>query len=156
MRQKLALAIALLGNPLILLLDEPTANLDLRSREDFIHLLGLLKSEGKTIIFSSHRMEEVMSFADRVLVLDNGKIIADASPMSIYKKFGRNGILKIFIQPKLYETAINLLSLHGFTSSMNGKGIKVKVDPDLKIEPIKLLLNSGLEIENFDYEVELF
>ncbi|HKB86264.1 MAG TPA: ABC transporter ATP-binding protein [Ignavibacteriaceae bacterium] len=156
MRQKLALAIALLGNPLILLLDEPTANLDLRSREDFIHLLGLLKSEGKTIIFSSHRMEEVMSFADRVLVLDNGKIIADASPMSIYKKFGRNGILKIFIQPKSYETAINLLSLHGFTSSMNGKGIKVKVDPDLKIEPIKLLLNSGLEIENFDYEVELF
>lgn len=156
MKQKLALAIAMLGNPPILLLDEPTANLDLKSREDFIHLLSLLKKDGKTILFSSHRMEEVLTFADRVIVLDNGKIIADASPMDIYKKFGRNGILKIFIQSNFYEYAINLLSKNGFESSMNGKGIKVKVDPDMKIKPLKVLLDSGLAIENFDYEVELF
>jgi len=156
MKQKLALAIALLGNPPILLLDEPTANLDLRTREDFIHLLGMLKKEGKTIVFSSHRMEEVLSFADRVIVLDNGKFIADASPMEIYKKFGKNGILKIFLEPGMYDNAISILRKKGFVGLMNGKGIKVKVDPDLKIEPIKVLLNSGLEIENFDYEVELF
>lgn len=156
MKQKLALTIALLGDPPILLLDEPTANLDLRSREDFLHLLHMLKKEGKTILFSSHRMEEVLSFADRVIVLDNGKLIADASPMEIYKKFGKNGILKIFIRSKLYENAISLLNEKGFESSMNGKGIIVKVDPDLKIEPLKVLINSGLEIENFNYEVELF
>lgn len=156
MKQKLALAIALLGNPPILLLDEPTANLDLRSREDFLHLLSMLKKEGKTILFSSHRMEEVLSFADRVIVLDNGKLIADAPPMEIYKKIGKNGILKIFIQPALYDNAISLLGEKGFESSRNGKGLRVKVDPDLKIEPIKVLLNSGMEIENFDYEVELF
>ncbi len=156
MKQKLALAIALLGNPSILLLDEPTANLDLRSREDFLQLLSILKKEGKTILFSSHRMEEVLSFADRVIVLDKGKIIAEAPPMEIYKKFGKNGVLKIFIRSGLYDTAISLLIANGFESSMNGKGIKVKVDPDLKIEPIKVLINSGLEIENFDYEVELF
>jgi ABC-type multidrug transport system ATPase subunit len=107
-------------------------------------------------LFSSHRIEEVLSFADRVLVLDNGKLIADAPPMDIYKKIGKNGILKIFIQPKLYDNAISLLGQNGFESSMNGKGLRVKVDPDMKIEPIRVLLNSGMEIENFDYEVELF
>lgn len=156
MKQKLALAIALLGNPPILLLDEPTANLDLKSREDFLHLLSILKNQGKTIIFSSHRMEEVLTFADRVIVLDNGQMIADAPPMEIYKKFGKNGILRIFIPAIVVYDALNILNKNGFESSMNGKGIKVKVDPDLKIEPIKLLIDSGLAIENFDYEVELF
>ena len=156
MKQKLALAIALLGNPPILLLDEPTANLDLKSREDFLHLLSILKKDGKTIIFSSHRMEEVLSFADRVLVLDNGKLIADSSPLEIYRKFGKNGLLKIYIEHSASEDAIKTLTKMGFTSSMNGKGIKVKVDPDSKIEPIKVLLDSGFSIENFDYEVELF
>jgi Cu-processing system ATP-binding protein len=156
MKQKLALSIALLGNPPILLLDEPTANLDLKSREDFLYLLSLLKKEGKTILFSSHRIEEVLSFADRVLVIDNGNLIADASPMEIYKRFGKNGTLKIFIDSSLFESAINILSQKGFPSSRNGKGIKVQVDPDLKIEPIKILLNQGMSIENFDYDVELF
>jgi ABC-type multidrug transport system ATPase subunit len=155
MKQKLALAIALLGNPPILLLDEPTANLDLKSREDFLHLLSILKKEGKTIIFSSHRIDEVLSFADRVLVMDNGKLIADSSPMEIYKQFGKNGLLKIYIQPSLTSSAIETLTKQGFNSSMNGKGIKVKVDPDSKIKPIKALLDSGFPIQNFDYEVEL-
>lgn len=156
MKQKLALAIALLGNPPILLLDEPTANLDLKSRDDFLHLLSMLKREGKTIIFSSHRIEEVLSFADRVLVLDNGKLIADAPPMEIYKKFGKNGTLKIFISPSLFDQAINALNERGFNSSRNGKGILVQVNPDLKVEPIKILLSKGLSIDNFDYDVELF
>ena len=156
MKQKLALAISLLGNPPILLLDEPTANLDLKSREDFLHLLSLLKKEGKTILFSSHRIEEVLSFADRVLVLDNGNLVADAAPFEIYKKFGKNGILKIFIETSLFENAIDTLAQKGFQSSRNGKGILVKVDPDLKIEPIKILLDQGMSIKNFDYEVELF
>lgn len=156
MKQKLALAIALLGHPPILLLDEPTANLDLKSRDDFLHLLTLLKKEGKTILSSSHRIEEVLSFADRVLVLDNGKLIADAPPMEIYKRFGKNGTLKIFINPSLFENALSLLTREGYQSYRNGKGILVKVDPDLKIEPIKILLKQGISIENFDYEVELF
>ncbi len=156
MKQKIALAIALLGNPPILLLDEPTSNLDLKSREDFLHLLSMLKKEGKTILFSSHRIEEVLSFADRVLVLDNGNLIADASPMEIYKRFGKNGTLKIFINSSLFENAIEVLAQKGFQSSPNGRGIVVKVDPDLKIEPIKILLDQGMSIENFDYDVELF
>ncbi len=156
MKQKLALALALLNNPPILLLDEPTANLDLKSRDDFLQLLTILKQEGKTILFSSHRIEEVLSFADRVLVLDNGNLIADAPPMEIYRRFGKNGTLKIFINSSVYDQAINILLEKGFASSRNGKGILVKVDPEYKIVPLKILLEQGMQIENFDYDIELF
>ena len=64
MKQRLALAIALLADPPILVLDEPTANLDVKAREEFLTLLLSLKEAGKTLIFSSHRPDEVTTLAD--------------------------------------------------------------------------------------------
>ena len=72
MKQKLALVIALLSEPPILLLDEPTSNLDTKSRLEFSEALKQLKKAGKTLIFCSHRMSEVRKTADRVLWLENG------------------------------------------------------------------------------------
>lgn len=80
LKQRLALAVALLSDPPILLLDEPTANLDARARRDYLDLLVELHKERKTIIFASHRLEEVELLADRVLVLEEGKLIQDVSP----------------------------------------------------------------------------
>lgn len=74
LRQRLALAIALLGDPPILLLDEPTANLDAAAKQDFLALLEDLKAEGKALVFASHRPGEVLRLADRVLLLDQGKL----------------------------------------------------------------------------------
>jgi nitrous oxidase accessory protein len=75
MKQRVALAVALLGDPPILLLDEPTASLDAQSRSDFLYLLGELKRSGKTLLFSSHRQDEILSLADRVLVLEQGRLV---------------------------------------------------------------------------------
>ncbi|MFN4218309.1 MAG: nitrous oxide reductase family maturation protein NosD [Candidatus Bipolaricaulia bacterium] len=75
MKQRLALAIALLGDPPILLLDEPTASLDAQSREDLLRLLVELKRSGKTLLFSSHRQDEILAIADRVLVLEQGRLM---------------------------------------------------------------------------------
>ncbi len=75
MRQRVALAVALLGDPPILLLDEPTASLDAQSRQDFLNLLGELKRSGKTLLFSSHRQDEILSLADRVLILEQGRLV---------------------------------------------------------------------------------
>jgi nitrous oxidase accessory protein len=72
MKQRLALAAALLADPPVLILDEPTANLDAAARADFIALVASLRSSGKTIVFSSHRMDEVQVLADRVLMLKDG------------------------------------------------------------------------------------
>lgn len=80
LKQRLALALALIGNPPILILDEPTSNLDLRAREEFVHFLQELRDEGKTLVFSSHRLEEVKAVADRVLLLESGRLAIAAPP----------------------------------------------------------------------------
>lgn len=72
MKQKLALVIALLSDPPILFLDEPTSNLDVRTRHEFDSVIQKLKNMGKTLIFCSHRYSEVKRNADRVILLESG------------------------------------------------------------------------------------
>jgi nitrous oxidase accessory protein len=80
LKQRLALAIALLADPPLLLLDEPTASLDAQGRRDYLTLLAELRREGKTIIFASHRLEEVEALANRVLLLRQGQQVAILTP----------------------------------------------------------------------------
>jgi ABC-type multidrug transport system ATPase subunit len=79
MRQRLALAAALLSDPPVLLLDEPTANLDAASRREFHDLLLELRAEGRTIILSTHFVESLGEITDRVIVLKQGKVPLDAT-----------------------------------------------------------------------------
>jgi ABC-type multidrug transport system ATPase subunit len=89
LKQRLALAVALLADPPILILDEPTASLDIRAREEFLLLLRSLKYEGKTMIFSSHHLEEVTALADRVLLLEGGRLVVDAAPDQLERRLGQ-------------------------------------------------------------------
>ena len=77
MRQRLALAAALLSDPPLLLLDEPTANLDYQSREELHDLLVQLRGEGRTIVLSTHFVEHVADIADRVILLKDGQVALD-------------------------------------------------------------------------------
>ena len=74
MKQKLALIIALLADPPILLLDEPTSNLDEDARGEFSRILGLLKFSGKTLLFCTHMASELKESADRVIYLEGGMV----------------------------------------------------------------------------------
>lgn len=76
MRQRLSLAAALIGHPPVLVLDEPTASLDLKGQAGISKLLKELQTEGKTILISSHRAEEVKALAHRMIVIDEGKVVA--------------------------------------------------------------------------------
>ena len=76
MRQRLSLAASLIGHPPILILDEPTASVDLKGQVEIIKFLQKLQSEGQTILISSHRAEEVRALVDRIVVMDQGKVIA--------------------------------------------------------------------------------
>jgi nitrous oxidase accessory protein/Cu-processing system ATP-binding protein len=82
-KQRLALAIALVADPPLLLLDEPSSNLDVAARRELLGLLLELKIEGKALLFSSHRPEEVVRLADRVLHLEGGRLLADAPPAEV-------------------------------------------------------------------------
>jgi ABC-type multidrug transport system ATPase subunit len=74
MQQRLALAIALLGDPPVLLLDEPSASLDRDGQERFFELVARLRSRGTTLLLASHRAEEVRALTDRVLRVEGGRV----------------------------------------------------------------------------------
>ncbi len=91
MKQRLALALALLGDPPVLLLDEPTSNLDAATRDEFVALLNDLRRGGKTLLFTSHHREEVEALAEHVLVLQDGRIVAQGAPAEVLD--GRTAIV---------------------------------------------------------------
>ena len=76
MIQRLGLAVACLPNAPILVLDEPTSSLDPKGAIQFRQFLASLKGEGKTIVFSSHTLNEVMQLADRVAIMVEGRLVA--------------------------------------------------------------------------------
>ena len=83
MKQRLALALALISDPPVLLLDEPTSNLDVTARRALLEELEQLKAQGKTLLICSHHAAEVWRIADRVIVLERGRVIADGEPEAL-------------------------------------------------------------------------
>ncbi len=82
-RQRLSLALALVNDPRLVFLDEPTTGLDPQSRRQIWNIVKDLKSQGKTVILTTHYMEEAQALCDRVAVMDGGKIIALDSPQGL-------------------------------------------------------------------------
>jgi ABC-type multidrug transport system ATPase subunit len=153
MKQRLALVIALLGDPPVLVLDEPTANLDVRARDEFLSLLAELKAEGKTLVFSSHRLEEVVTLADRVLVIEGGRLVADCPPAELSHVLGRKAMLKLLLPDERWiAPAMETLSGHGFQAERNGVGVWVKVVPLEKARPISVLTEAGIPVRDFHME----
>jgi ABC-2 type transport system ATP-binding protein len=82
-RQRLSLALALAGDPEVLVLDEPTAGMDPAARRDTRELIGSLRREGRTILLTTHDLGDVEALADRVAILHGGRIVADAPPQAL-------------------------------------------------------------------------
>ena len=103
MRQRLTLAAALLGSPDILLLDEPLNGLDPVAAAAFIELLQKLTSRGVSIIISSHQVEGLQDFIDRLALMHRGQILAEGTPRNIAKKLGLKPVTQLSgvgIQPE--------------------------------------------------------
>jgi ABC-2 type transport system ATP-binding protein len=82
-RQRLSLALAVVNDPALLFLDEPTTGLDPQSRRQIWTVVKELQGRGKTVMLTTHYMEEAQTLCDRVAVMDNGKIIALDSPQAL-------------------------------------------------------------------------
>lgn len=149
MRQRVALAIALLSDPPLLLLDEPTSNLDAQTRREVWGLLRRLKEAGKTLLFCSHRTEEVFQIADRVIVLEEGRQVAQGKPSALREHLP-GPILHLFLPSEARERAILLLQERGFAASPNGSKVSVPVLPHRKMEPLQVLLEASIPLLDFD------
>ena len=153
MRQRLSFAIALLSDSPILILDEPTSNLDAHGRTEFLKLVKQFRDGGKTVIFSSHRLEEVEFLADRVFVMKSGRLVLESSPNNLSDALGLRTKLYLTIPQPSIKNALTLLEQEGFSDiSFNGTRLSVNITNSEKTLPIKKLLASGINIQDFYIE----
>jgi len=94
-RQRLLLAIALVNNPDIIFLDEPTTGLDPQARRNFWELIDSIKAEGRTILLTTHYMDEAYTLCDEIAIMDHGKIIAQGTPKDLLTAHFNDVILQL-------------------------------------------------------------
>jgi len=94
-RQRLLLAIALVNDPKIVFLDEPTTGLDPQARRNFWHLVEKIKAENKTIVLTTHYMEEAAILCDNIIIMDKGCIIAEGSPEELLRNHFTDVLLQL-------------------------------------------------------------
>ncbi len=97
-RQRLAVATALIGNPDLLFLDEPTTGLDPTSRRQLWDIIRDFKRNGRTVLLTTHYMEEAEQLCDRVAIVDQGKIIALGSPADLIQGVGGENMIEFSIK----------------------------------------------------------
>jgi len=96
MKQRLALAIALIGDPPVLVLDEVTASLDSAGRREFVALLAALaQADGRCVLFASHRLEEIEALASRVILLDRGHVADDLDVYAFASRVKGSAVLHL-------------------------------------------------------------
>ena len=93
-RQRLAVACALVGDPDLLFLDEPTTGLDPQSRRQIWEVVHGFKTRGRTVVLTTHYMDEAERLCDRVAVVDHGKVIALGSPAELIRSLGGDHVLE--------------------------------------------------------------
>lgn len=96
-KQRLALALALVNNPELVLLDEPTVGLDATLRREIYALIEQLRSEGRTVLMTTHYIEEAERLCDRVAVIDRGLLIALGTPRELIARSGKGTRLEVRI-----------------------------------------------------------
>lgn len=150
MKQRLALGVALLGDPPILVLDEPTASLDVRAQNDLVQMVQALNHGGKTVVFSSHRMDEVIALASRVLVLRDGALAHDCPPGELAATLGMHQWLRIWVPAEARGRTERLLEGHGFAFAPNGRSVYVRLGAGGKMHALRLLEAASIHVEDFD------
>lgn len=151
MKQRLALAIALLADPPIVVLDEPTSNLDESGRREVVETLAGLSATGKTVVFSSHRADEVRSLADRILVMERGKAIREATPEQLWPFDTNAKTIRLFLRGTPEIEAAAALRRAGHHVNLNGHGLCVTVDGDQKASPIHALAQAEIEVRDIEF-----
>ncbi len=97
-KQRLAVACALIGDPELLFLDEPTTGLDPQSRRQVWEIVNAFKRHGRTVVLTTHYMDEAEKLCDRIAVVDQGRIIAEGTPRQLIRSLGGDHVVEIALE----------------------------------------------------------
>lgn len=150
LKQRLGIATALLPDPPILLLDEPTSNLDARSRDAAIELLEDLRRDDRTLLVTSHHIEEVAMLVDRVVAMEDGRINVICGPTDLAEKLGLRVWLHLILANGSADRALTVLNEQGFSAKMNSRGVLVEVSAQGKGDAVAALQHAGVEIKDLE------
>jgi ABC-2 type transport system ATP-binding protein len=103
--QRVRFAMAVVGDPALLVLDEPTVALDVEARREFWASMRAVAAQGKTVLFATHYLEEADAFADRVVLMARGQVVADGTPNEVKARVGTRTIRATLPGPSVAELA---------------------------------------------------
>ncbi|MEU8112512.1 ABC transporter ATP-binding protein [Micromonospora sp. NPDC048947] len=121
MKRRLTIARALVNNPEIVLLDEPTTGLDPQARHLVWERLFRLKQQGVTLVLTTHYMDEAEQLCDRLVVMDGGRIVAEGSPRALIEQHSTREVVELRFAAESQEP---------FAGKLDGLGERVEVLPD--------------------------
>jgi ABC-2 type transport system ATP-binding protein len=142
-RQRLYFALAVCGDPQVIFLDEPTVGMDVEARRAFLESIRAFAAEGKTIVLTTHYLEEADELAERVVVIDRGVVIADAPPEMIKSRVVGKRV-SFRTAPGLSEADLRGLPY----SSLELDGETVRLLSAAPEELLRELFRRGLEIKD--------
>ena len=138
-RQRLLLALAILNDPKIVFLDEPTTGLDPQARRNFWQLVNRIKQQNKTVLLTTHYMDEAESLCDEIVIMDQGKIIEQGTPHTLLEQNFEGVMVSL---PKLVG---DVLEDGGFDFQQNNHRVEIATDAVEKT--IRDLLEKNISID---------
>lgn len=120
-RQRLAIAVALVNDPQVVFLDEPTTGLDPQARRSLWDVISRLRAEGKTVLLTTHYLEEAEHLCDRLVIIDHGKIIAGGTPDGLIHEHFERASVEFFDDPKLTHKRLAALPGADNVQQANGR-----------------------------------
>ncbi|SES04866.1 ATP-binding cassette domain-containing protein [Lentzea albida] len=137
MRRRLDLAMTLVGSPQVIFLDEPTTGLDPRSRRTMWHIVRGLVASGVTIFLTTQYLEEADELADRIAVLDHGRIVAEGTADELKRRIPGGHVLLQFAELRELESAARIIR----HASRDGDALSLRVPSDGNVRSLKALLD---------------
>ena len=150
-KQRLALAMSLVNEPRVLFLDEPTAGLDPQVRREIYTIIEELKKERKTILLTTHYIEEAEKLCDRVAIVDQGRVIAQGTPRELKQRSA--GTTRIELRLARPESDSALKQLEGVADCRASDGVYVVHStrvPQTIVSLVKYLEANGNELSSLD------
>jgi ABC-2 type transport system ATP-binding protein len=149
--RRLLLGVALIGDPEIVVLDEPSAGLDPQAKQGLLAVIRSLRDRGVTILFSTHDMQEATQICDRVAILVNGTLRALDSPAELVRKSGSVSAVSFVVERDTdLATLREAINVETFEASNVTDGLKVEIttdDPDSVMRAVTF--RSGIKARDF-------